>query len=259
MSQNQIDYKKKMQLYEVLGAKEFKKIVMQVEKLKWKTVKKVFPNYLSYFEKKCKKDCEKELKNVTSEERKQEIRSVYRNQILMARKEFNQDKNRNYHLTQQRPTEILNYLEWNKGVHETALLKNIGIAAAALGCIGVGFFDEIAPIVIAIQGVNAAINWQCINLQNYNICRIQIHKKALEEREKRHQAKYAKTYSEVDKMFQSAIDKTKETEMIPSEEAIISQIQSIEQLRQMKEFIKQAKITQHSSVQETETGKGTKK
>ena len=41
-------YKKKAALCEKLGAKKFQKVVFQVEKMKYKILKKICPNYINF-------------------------------------------------------------------------------------------------------------------------------------------------------------------------------------------------------------------
>ena len=86
---------------------------------------------------------------------------------LLNRKEMNTEKNRNYHIDNIRLTQTVEYLEWNKDVHKTNLIRDlvtlpiyIGLAVAGVG---------LAIPLIAGNLVSSFINFQCINLQNYNI------------------------------------------------------------------------------------------
>ena len=258
MSNKQVDYKKKMKLYEAFGAKRFKKIVMKVEKLRWTITKKVFPNSLSNYEKNSRKILEKKLAKTTSEKEKTAIINYYRRQILIARREYNNEKNRNYHMNLKSPTEIIQYLKYNKSIHQNALIRNFVIALAATGFIVSGVGTGIAIGIIGIQALCGLKNWQCINLQNYNICRFEAHKEALESAEKRRQSRNEAKYGEASKVIQKAFDNTNEQSRIPTVSEVVSAIDNPEQLRQMKNWIESIKSTHIAEVNETEFRRGAK-
>ena len=48
-------YNKKIKLYERLGAEKFQDLVFVVEKIKFKIIKKFFPNIEKWFDKRCDK------------------------------------------------------------------------------------------------------------------------------------------------------------------------------------------------------------
>ena len=101
---------RKIKLYEKLGAEKFQKIVFAVERAKFKIIKKCFPNFLKFYDKQCDKEEEKLLKKAKTEEEKKEIRKNIKFSKMAVRKELNQEKNRNYHMDPNRPTEIYKYL-----------------------------------------------------------------------------------------------------------------------------------------------------
>ncbi|MDD5888093.1 MAG: hypothetical protein PUC82_01220 [bacterium] len=243
MEEKEIDYKKLKKRYEKLGAKEFKKVVMEVEKLRWKITKKFFPNYLEKYEKSAEKELNKALKKATTEEERQRIINSYRRQILTARREYNREENRNYHLDAKRPTEIIGYLKYNKSVHQNALIRNAIISIGTMGFIVGGVATPVAATILIAQGLSAIKNWQCINLQNYNICRIQIHKKALEQREIKRQQRQQEKYSEVSRVMEKAFETTKEPTKIPTVRELAGAIETKEQLEQMREWLKSIKET----------------
>ena len=186
------------------------------------------------------------------EEDKARIRSYYRHQILTARKEFNHEQNRNYHMTSNRPTEILRYLEWNKEVHQNGLIKNMvtGIIASGFICAGVG--TTLAAVVLGIQAIDSVINFQCINLQNYNIYRIEARRDGLEKIAARRMEMAEKKYGEAAKVISRTFRETKEESLVPTPEAIIARIENPEQLMQLKMMVEAAKKTYQTS--ETKTG-----
>lgn len=247
MRDKQVDYKKKMKLHEALGAKEFKKLVMKVEKVKWAVTKKFFPNYLTYYEKSRRKKLDKELANTNSPQKRKALENRYRYQVLAARREFNHEENVNYHMNLARPTEIIGYLKMNKNIHEHALARNIAIAIATTGFIISGIGVPIAMTMIILQSALAVKNWQCINLQDYNICRIERHKEALQRKEQRRQETNAKKYGETIGVLERAFDNTKEPSKIPTPNEVVDQVNNLEQLRQMQAWINSIKNTQASN------------
>lgn len=258
MKENEIDYKKKQKLYEMLGAKQFKKVVLKLEKAKWNFVKKMFPDYIKSYERKCEKEYKNKIKKAKNEEEKQEIKSFYRRKILTARKEFNNDKNRNYHLDLKRPTEILNYVQWNKKVHQQGLINNFATAILCIGCITGNFFPELAKLILLLQIPSATINWQCINLQNYNICRIKSHSKTLEMIERRQEKKDEAEFLSAAKVIEKAYNDSKE-EIIPTPAEIVDRIDNQEQLQQLKRMVEQQLITYRCSDREKNKSEVTKK
>lgn len=258
MSDKTVDYKKKMKLYESLGAKKFKKLVLEAEKIRWRITKKVFPNYLSNYEKISGKIIKNKLAKATSEEERSAIINYYRHQILIARREYNNEENRNYHMILKRPTEIIKYLKYNKSIHKNALIRNFVIAIAASGFIVSGVGTGIAIGCIGIQALCAIKNWQCINLQNYNLCRFENHREGLEKVEKRREKIYETKYGEAAKAIQKAFDNTREESRIPTVSEVVGAIDSPEQLRQMKKWIESIKNTHIDEVKVTESRKGAK-
>ena len=258
MKKNEIDYKKKQKIYELLAAKQFKKIVLKLEKSKWHFIKKLFPDYLKLYEKKCKKEYQRRIKKTTTEKEQQELKSFYRRKILLARKEFNNDKNRNYHIDLKRPTEILNSLQWNKKVHKQGLIKNLATAIFCVGCVTGNFYSELAKTILLLQIPSAIINWQCINLQNYNICRIKSHGKTLETLEKRQVQREEAECLSAAKVIEKACNDNKE-EIIPSAQEIIDRIDNQEQLQQLKRMVEQQLIAYRCSDKEKNISEVTKK
>ena len=66
----------------------------------------------------------------TEEQKKKVIENVKLAKMAM-RKELIEEKNRNYHIDNNRPTEIKKYLLWNKQVHKTGLIKDGVVQNAA--------------------------------------------------------------------------------------------------------------------------------
>ena len=83
---------KKLKYYEKLGALKFQKVVLKVEEIKFKTLKKFFPNFIVYFDKYC--DIKKKflLKKAKSKSEKKSIIQSVKITKLAMRKELNTEK-----------------------------------------------------------------------------------------------------------------------------------------------------------------------
>ena len=148
------------------------------------------------------------------------------------RKELNQEKNRNYHLDSKKPTEIYKYLEWNKSVHRRGLIKNsIFIALFIAGMIS-GY--SLAGVLLLLELISTAINFECVNIQNYNICRYKRTKEILEKKEKRQIESNIEEFGQAAEVIHKSIE---ESEDVPSIEEVISNITDKEQLEQLKKLL----------------------
>ena len=153
--------KKKLKVYEKLGALKFQKVVFKVEELKFKILKKCCPNFIRYFDKYMDWKKKNLLKHAKTEEEIKQIKDEVKIAKMAMRKEWNEEKNRNYHMDPNRPTEIIQFLKWNKDVHKKGLIKDgilipILIAGVVLQIPGTIF-------LLAYEVLSAAINFECIN------------------------------------------------------------------------------------------------
>ena len=227
--------KRNMKIHEVLGAETFKEIVLSVEKAKFKYGKKLFPNFQEFYEKRVDLRTKRALAKAKTDEERKHIKEQALFSKLDMRKEINQEKNRNYHLDENRPKETLSYLEWNKGVHKRGLIKNFAVIGALSAATVLGY-NFILPL-IAIESVSALINFQCVNLQDYNICRYKIAEDALVRYAERTKKKKIEQYSDAAELIYDSIEKA--DEKIPTTEEIIANSKSKEQLRQLKALIQE--------------------
>ena len=86
------EYQKRINRCEKLGAEWFQEIVFKLEKLKFKVLKKYFPNCTKKYDKHCDKKCQKELKKAKSEEERKLIIFHYRELKMLFRKEINTEQ-----------------------------------------------------------------------------------------------------------------------------------------------------------------------
>ena len=243
------DYKKKITLCNRLGADRFQKVVLKVEELKFKVIKKIFPNFIEHYDRYVDKKRNKKLEGVTEEKTRQKIINDYRNQKLAMRKELNKEQNRNYHMNENKPTEFIYYLNWNKKVHKKALIKN-GIAI--LGALGLNICG-IAPIlttaIIGWELLSAFINFQCINIQNSHIYRFKMLEPALKKREERRTNSNLVNYGQAANVYGRAIHNTME---IPTLEQLIANVKTKEELEQLRKMIKSVRKANEKSRKQNE-------
>ena len=227
-------YNKKIKLYERLGAEKFQDLVFVVEKIKFKIIKKFFPNIEKWFDKRCDKQQKKLLSKAKTEEEKKEIIRNTKFRKMALRKELKQEKNVNYHMDPNRPTEIYKYLEFNKKIHINGLIKDAIVATISTIAVACGLAWAIPILVASI--LSAGINFECVNIQNCSICKY----KRCEEALKKKQAKKIENNIERYGAAAAVIDKAvEESDRIPSLSEIIAQAKTPEELRQLKELIKE--------------------
>lgn len=225
-------YDKKIKLYEKLGAEKFKNLVFAVEKLKFKIIKKFFPNIEKWFDKQCDKQQKKLLaKAKTEEERKEIIRNTKFRKMAL-RKELKQEKNINYHMNPNRPTEIYKYLEFNKKIHINGLIKDAIVAVISTVLVACGLAWAI-PILVA-SVLSAGLNFECVNIQNCSICKYKRCEDALKKKETKKIENNIERYGAAAAVIDKVVE---ESDHIPSLSEIIAQAKTPEELRQLKELI----------------------
>ena len=225
-------YNKKIRLYQAFGADKFQKVVFQVEKIKFKIIKKIFPNFIKMYDKYCNLNLKIGLKRAKTKEERLKLKENIKFAKMAMRKELNQEKNRNYHVDHNRPTEIIQYLEWNKSVHTKGLVKNIILILVSIIGISCGLSWLIA--LLAYEIISSTINFECINIQKCSICKYKKCESALQKKESKKISHDIDNYREAEKIIQSAIDKS---DNLPTFNEIIGMIKTKEELNQMKKML----------------------
>ena len=228
----------KLKIYRLLGAEQFQKIVFKIEELKYKVIEKILPNINEWYEKQCDKKYKKILKRKNQIENKELIK-YFQQQKLLFRKEVIYKQNRNYHYDLNHPTNFLLYLKYNKKVHVKGLVGNVIIISSLL-VLTLVLGEVVLPIVLVgiYEIISLIINFECINLQNYNLCRFENvrMKQALEKKEKyileQNMKKYKNCIEPVSKTICSQIE-------LPTVDEIINNITTKEQAVQLLEYAKQ--------------------
>lgn len=198
--------KKKIALHEKLGAEKMQKVVFKVEEIKYKIIKKFFPNYIERYNRMCNKEKNKELKKATTQKEREKINKKYNYAKMAMQKEFYLEKNRNYHMDLEKPTEIIAGLKWNKSIHIENLKGNLVTISVLVG-LGILGYSWTIPFII-IEVLDAAVNFECINLQDYNLCRFKIMEEQLQKREQRNFEKHVEEFGDVDEIIETAMKTT---------------------------------------------------
>ena len=108
-------------------------------------------------------------------------------------------------------------------------LSTIAIAAG---------FSWAIPILI-YELLSTGINFECVNIQNYNICRYKKVEDALKRREEKRMARNVQEYGQAAEVIKKSVEAS---ESVPSIDEIISNVKNPEQLRQLKALIAQELI-----------------
>ena len=226
---------KNKHICEKLGALKFQRIVFALEKIKYKIIKKLFPNIYIWYSKKCDSIMNKKLKNITDENEKKYIINHYRKEKMMFKKELETEKNRNYHIDYNSINDINDWLEKNKRIHIKDLKKNIILIIILI--IILNFFPIFSILFIIYESICAFVNFECINLQNYNLCRLNDSKvKDYFKRIEKQKDEYMKNNMQqginpISKAFQNTID-------IPSIDDIINEISNKEEAIELLNYAK---------------------
>lgn len=228
----------KKKLYELLGAKKFQEIVLRLEKLKFKVENFLFPNNKLYKigEKKLEKRKQRELKKAKSEDQKKEILNVYKYRKLKMKRQLANCQNDNYHLNITNVDEFKKYLEWNKKVHKGGLIKNIVFILAMIPIIILsgGIIGSIAEVILVGNILTGIINFECVNLQNYNLLRYEEKYDRLKKAEGKIAVRNIRKYKDANEIIAKTMEKSID---IPTVDDIMKNVQTDEQKKQILALI----------------------
>ena len=226
-------YMEKAKMHEKLGALPFREVVLKAEKIKYKVLKKICPNYIKYYDKWCKFKTRRKLKKANSPKEADLIDIDNRMSKLSIRKEYLTEQNRNYHMNENYPTQILEYLNWNKEVHQKGLLKDIIIIPIL--SIATAFSVPLALPFLIIELGSAFINLQCINLQEHSIAEYESCKPILQKQAEKKRKKRNTEYTDGKKLIGNL---TLNQQNIPTIEEIIKNIKTPQQAAQIRDWAK---------------------
>lgn len=226
-------YMEKAKMHENLGALPFREVVLKAEKIKYKVLKKICPNYIKYYDKWCNFKTRRKLKKANSPKEADLIDIDNRMSKLSIRKEYLTEQNRNYHMNENYPTQILEYLNWNKEVHQKGLLKDIIIIPIL--SIATAFSVPLALPFLIIELGSAFINLQCINLQEHSIAEYESCKPILQKQAEKERKKRNTEYTDGKKLIGNL---TLNQQNIPTIEEIIKNIKTPQQAAQIRDWAK---------------------
>ena len=222
----------KEKLAKRLGAKELQKLVNKVEDIKYSLLKNQL-SFLVPIVEKIMKSRKNRLINKTSDPVKQElIENNYKNDLILFRKELNQEKNRNYHFDIDYSKNFKNYLLWNKDVHLKGIIKNLVILALSSGALilGEGIIFNAALVLTIINSIGLVINFECVNLQNYHLARFERVETKLEERKKNALLQKTQKYGNAINAINKQIEKS---DSLPKLDVRQMKIEELEELRNL--------------------------
>lgn len=222
----------KEKLAKRLGAKEFQKLVYKVEDIKYSLLKNQL-SFLVPIVEKIMKNRKNRLINKTSDPVKQElIENNYKNDLILFRKELNQEKNRNYHFDIDYSKNFKNYLLWNKDVHLKGIIKNLVILALSTAALVLsqGLIFNVALALAIINSIGLVINFECVNLQNYHLARFERVETKLEERKKNALLQKTQKYGNAINAINKQIEKS---DSLPKLDVRQMKIQELEELRNL--------------------------
>lgn len=231
--------KKTMELSKKLGALQFQKLVFLLERVKYWVVDKFFPNTIDDYSKRLDKRMSKELKKCKNDEERIEIVNKYRFAKLKYKKEINNKENRNYHVDMNNPLEFIKYLEKNKKIHVNGLKSNVIVSVIAIivSILLNNPFPVFLNCLLVYEAISAIINFECINLQNYNLCRFHDERmqRVLKKQEEKKRNNFEKNMGEGKKVIGKAFSNTDD---IPTVDEVIREITTKEEVQELLNYAK---------------------
>ncbi len=197
------EYQKKIKRCERLGAKQFKKVVQKVEKIKFKLQKRFFPNFTNKINSLWDRKEKKMLKRCSSEEERKQVKQDINTMKMLNKREDNYEMNRNYHLFRNRFGELLNYLNYNKNVHKKGVIVD---SVCLPGLVALSTINPIFIPVAILDAISLFLNFQCVNLQNYHIYKIEKNREGFAKKERQAITNTQQNYSEGVKLINKVIE-----------------------------------------------------
>lgn len=249
-----MDNSKKLKMYEKFGALWFQKVVFKVEDLKFKLIDKFCPNIDEWYSSRCDKKVNELCLKVKTEEERNAIRFEYNCKKMRFKREIIEKKNRNYHMDFNNSSTFYNYLLWNKKVHMNGIVTNV----VSLGLAGVllplasGFWFGAGCCFIAYNILSLGVNFECVNLQNYNICRFNERRDTLAKLEQRRKDSDARKYALCGEKIYKKLEESVET---PKTSEVVSSMSSLEELQQLRALALEIQRQNKSNSSDTEKNK----
>ena len=203
-------YNDKEKLYKALGAEWFQKVVLKVEDQKYKFINKFCPNIDKWYDKYCERRVKKLCKKAKTEEERKNIRFIYNYNKMRFKRELVEQKMRNYHMDLNNATEFKKYLLMNKRIHQKGIKANLIkiVCSIILTPFIAKSYLWLVNAYLIYNLIALGINFQCVNLQNYNLYRFQDNEEQLARIESRIKTKNAQQYSQVGKKIYKGLEQS---------------------------------------------------
>ena len=239
-----------MNVYTLFGAKKFQKVVFKIERIKYFIIEKFFPNIEKKYSNHLDKIMKKRLKKAKTEEQCKEIIENVRNSKMILKKEFLNKQNINYHINKNNIPEFRKYLLWNKQIHINGIKKDIVIIILSIIALilSSNFIFYISTIALITSIISALINFECVNLQNYNLDRLNKYEKRNKEKIVKKYIQKAKEYNLISTTIKKEFDKTTD---IPNPYDILNKINNVEELKQFKKIILETRNNNLNNINKT--------
>lgn len=227
------NYDFKIKLCKILGAKQFQKFVFKIEKIKYKIINLVFPNIIKFYSKSCDKNCKKYIKH-NPDCNQEEIKHISLIKKINFNGEINNKKNCNYHFKTNNPLEFQHWLDYNKNIHKKGLIKDAILLSCLIGTSIVFPHNLIIELSFLITLLSTFVNFECVNLQNYNIYRLKKNEEKLKEVTEKRMKQDIKKYGNVSKTIVNLLDQKGD---ILKPQELVDNIDSKEQLEELRNLL----------------------
>lgn len=223
----------KLKIYELLGAKFFQKVVFKVEEIKYIILNKIFPNSHIFLESIMDKVYISKQKNLHYED--PAARREHIKEKLKYRKELATSQNRNYHYNKDCPSECIEYLKSNRSIHIRGLRNNLItiLLIFLISCVLITISPMLIITLYSLEVLSIIINFECINLQNYNLERLENERtlKVLKKRENERIEADIKKYRGCSKVVAARL---MSDISIPTTEEISSEIKNVNDAQELR-------------------------
>ena len=229
----------KLKIYQFLGAEKFQKLVFLVEDIKYEVIDKFFPNIISWYDEIIDKKYYREMKKSNKNDNNQELLMTYKREKLLFRKELVQRKNRNYHYNKNYPTQIIEYLKANKKIHQIGIVRDIG-ALLLLGIYCLSPLPKFSLLILVFgiyEFVSLFIDFQCINLQNYNLCRFE-EEKTIEKLKKLESRTIIRNIEKMEHCLKPVSEVVSQSLEVPTVDMVVDNITTKEQALELLKYAK---------------------
>lgn len=230
-------------MYRILGAEFFQKVVLRVERIKFNLVKKVFPNgkLVIIYDKLINLIRDWKLKRAKTDEQRQAIIEHYKHLKLSVKRQIVSERNDNYHLRLDDVEDLAQKLNYNRLVHQKGLLRNLVFMLILIGFLIVNkvflasfILRLLLTIDLCFNAACAVINFECVNLQKYNLIRYNKRKERLERINKRKLGKMAKKFGEANRLIANTYYSAQD---VPSPDMVIANVSSLSALEELERLL----------------------